>query len=140
MEDNSQGGQAGGGNVGSGSQPGGTSGVGGGNSGGVNNPSLGSAPSIIELSEDSMVKLPGAKDPVRYGDHYRTFQSEFTKRAQEAASLRAEKAKLTQQLQDYQRRLQQGQRQQGQAPKPNRLQELAGQLKSLTYLNGEQAA
>ena len=129
----------------------GQQGVGGGTSGsqqgsggaggslGVNNPSLGSGGGVIELSDDSMVKLPGAKDPVRYGDHYRGFQSEFTKRAQEAAGLRAEKAKLTQQLQDHQRRLQQ-QNQQGQASKPNRLQELAGQLKSLTYLNGEQAS
>lgn len=106
-----------------------------------NNPNLAGAKgasSIIELSEDSMVKLPGAKDPVRYGDHYRGFQSEFTKRAQEAANLRREKQQLQQQLQDHQRRLQGQQQQQSQTP--NKLQALAGQLKSLTYLNGEQAS
>src|SRR3990167_4679585 len=102
----------------------------------------GGSPSVIDLTEDSMVRLPGAKDPVRYGDHYRGFQSEFTKRAQEASQLRTERVKLQQQVQDYQRRLQQGQQQQGQGQQAqqSKLAQLAGQLKSLTYLNGEQAA
>ena len=119
---------------------GGTAGAGG--AAGINNPTLGTgAGSVIELSDDSMVKLPGAKDPVRYGDHYKSFQSEFTKRAQEAAGLRKEVAAAKQREADYQRRLQAGQaNRQGQPQRVNKLQELAGQLKSLTYLNGEQAA
>src|SRR3990167_2902401 len=141
MDSNTPGGSGAGGNGTSGSQPSGGSG-GGSGAGQVNNPNLSGAggSNVIELSEDSMVKLPGAKDPVRYGDHYRGFQSEFTKRSQEAATLRAEKAKLTQQIADYQRRLQAGQQQQGQQRPPNKLAELGAQLKSLTYLNGEQAA
>ena len=137
--DNSSDGQQGAGNTGSsGSQQGG-----GGAAGQVNNPNLSGSggASVVDLTDDSMVRLPGAKDPVRYGDHYRGFQSEFTKRAQEASTLRAEKAKLTAQLVDYQRRLQQGQQgQQGQQAPESKLASLAGQLKSLTYLSGEQAA
>ena len=123
-----------GGNNTSGSPAGQGSGAG----GNVNNPNLGTAPSVVELTEDSMVRLPGAKDPVRYGDHYRGFQSEFTKRAQEVSRLRQEHQKLQQQLQDYQRRMQAGERPQQQAPNPSA--ELAQQLKSLTYLKGEDAA
>ena len=137
MENNSSNEQAGSG-AGTSGAPG--SG-GGGTASQVNNPALsggGGAASILELTEDSMVKLPGAKDPVRYGDHYRGFQSEFTKRAQEAARLKQENARLTQQHQDLQRRIQS--QQQPQQQQPNKLQELAGSLKSLTYLNGEQAA
>lgn len=119
----------------------GGSGVGGGSAAGVNNPNLGTAPTVVDISEDTMVRLPGAKDPVRYGDHYRGFQSEFTKRSQEAANLRKEIAAAKQREADYQRRLQQASQQgQGQQTRQSKLQELAGQLKSLTYLNGEQAA
>ena len=145
MAIDSQDGQAGGGGVGSGPQPGsaiGGSGSGGGNAGGVNNPSLSSTPQIVELTDDSMVKLPGAKDPVRYGDHYRTFQSEFTKRAQEAARAKQELGKLQGQIQDYRRRMQ-SQQQQGQGQPPStaaRMKELGDSLKSLTYLNGTDAA
>src|SRR3990167_10703445 len=142
MDSNTPGGSGAGGNGTSGSQPSGGSG-GGSGAGQVNNPNLSGAggSNVIELSEDSMVKLPGAKDPVRYGDHYKGFQSEFTKRAQEAAALRAEKAKLTAQIQDQQRRLQaQHQPQQGQQNQQSKLAELGAELKSLTYLNGEQAA
>ena len=149
--DNSPSDPAGGNTGGSSSQPGGVQGggqsSGGGGSLGVNNPNLAGssgAPSIVELSEDSMVKLPGAKDPVRYGDHYRTFQSEFTKRAQEASRLKQEAQQLRQQLQEHQRRLQQGQQQQGQGQQPPsataKLGELANSLKSLTYLSGQDAA
>ena len=121
-------------------QAGAGSGVGGG-AAGVNNPNLGTAPTVVDISDDTMVRFPGAKDPVRYGDHYKGFQSEFTKRAQEASTLRAEKIKLTQQLADQQRRLQaqQGQQQRPE-PQQSKLAALAGELKSLTYLNGEQAA
>ena len=142
MAENTSGGSGGQAPIGA-EKAGGTGASGAGGSLGVNNPNLGAGgagggSSVIELSEDSMVKLPGAKDPVRYGDHYKSFQSEFTKRAQETAGLRKEVAASKQREADYQRRLQQGQ--QGQQQRVSKLQELAGQLKSLTYLNGEQAA
>ena len=112
--------------------------------GGGNNPNAtsiqsgsgaGSAPSVLDLSEDSMVRLPGAKDPVRYGDYYRGFQSEFTKRSQEAANAKREIAKLRQQVEQSQRTPQPAK------PDPRaKLTEMAEGLKSLTYLNGQQAA
>lgn len=101
------------------------------------------SPQVIDISEDSMVRLPGQKDPVKYGDYYRNFQSEFTKRAQEAKRVAAEKAELSRQLQDHQRRLQQyeqqmrgGYGQQQQPQKPN----LAEQVRALPYLTGQEAA
>jgi hypothetical protein len=95
------------------------------------------SPTVIDLSEDSMVRLPGAKDPVRYGDHYRGFQSEFTKRAQAAKTAETRAAQLQQQLAEYQRR---SQSQAQQTQQPNKLKALGEQLRSLTYLSGEQAA
>lgn len=111
-----------------------------------NNPNL-SSPSgsgnVLELSEDSMVRLPGSKDPVRYGDYYRNFQSEFTKRATEAAKAKREAAALQQRIQDYEQRLraqQQGPRQDPRADAQARRAEFANGLKSLPYLSGEEAA
>ena len=101
--------------------------------GALNQPAAG-AP--ISLSDDTMVVPPGAKDPVRYGDYYRNFQSQFTRKAQEAAEARK-------QIQAAQRRIQEleaGRNVQQQQAQPNKLQALAQQLQSLTYLNGEQAA
>ena len=105
---------------------------------GVNNPNLGSASSVVELTEDSMVRLPGAKDPVRYGDHSRSFQSEFTKRAQETARLRKEHAALKQQNEDYQRRIAavSGQQQ----AQPDETGQMVEALRQLPYLKGEEAA
>ena len=140
MDSNSQGGQP---TDGSGANSSGASGSSAGGGSQVNNPNLSGAsgaPSIIDLSEDSMVRLPGAKDPVRYGDHNRTFQSEFTKRAQEASKLRAQLQEYQRREQENQRRAQSQQQQQQRAQRPNKLAELAQSLKSLTYLNGEQAA
>lgn len=97
------------------------------------------APTVIDVSEDSMVRLPGQKDPVKYGEYYRKFQSEFTKRAQEAQQARQQAQQQAARIQELERRIQQGQAQQ-QGEKPNPVKELTQQLKSLQYLNGEQAA
>lgn len=95
------------------------------------------APQVIELNDDSMVRLPGAKEPVKYGDHSRGFQSEFTKRSQEVARYKAE-------VQKYQQQLQQLQRQQAAStanqPGQNKPPNLAEQIKSLPYLSGEDAS
>lgn len=105
---------------------------------GPSTPTTSSAPSIVDLTHDTLVRLPGAKDPVKYGDHYRGFQSEFTKKAQAAANA----AKQVKQLQDQINALkrQNGQAQAGQGPRPNPVGELTQQLKSLAYLSGEDGA
>lgn len=100
-------------------------------------------PEPIELSDDSFVRVPGVDKPVKFGEHYRGLQSQFTKTSQEAARLRAEHEKAQALLQererriaDYERRFNGG----GQAPPPNPFSELSNKLKALPYLKGEEAA
>ena len=95
MDNNNPAGSGGGNN----SAPLGATPAGGGQSAaGLGNAANPNAPQVIELSEDSLVRLPGAKEPVRYGDHSRGFQSEFTKRAQEAKRYRQEAEKYQREL------------------------------------------
>lgn len=122
-----------------------TPGVGGNNTpagGGSNTPAGGAlnTPQVYDLSQDSMVKLPGAKDPVKFGDYYRGFQSEFTKAKQAAAKAATELANQKAQLDDYRRREAAFNGRQAPAQRENPLQTLAGQIKSLTYLSGEDAS
>ena len=127
-------------NVGNASQGTGNAGGGNANVGNVNNPNLGSGGGQpITLTDDSMVHLPGAKAPVRYGDFYKHFQSRFTRAEQAASQSKQQIAQLTQQLQDYQRRTQayESQRQAGSQPDPRA--ELVQSLKQLPYLKGEDA-
>ena len=121
------------GGTGTGAAPGTGGGTGAGAGGALNTPG-GATSTPITLTEDSMVVLPGGKEPVRYGDHYRGFQSEFTRRSQRLAQIEKENRQLKQQVQ-------QG-RQQGQGlpQQPDVMQQLAGELQGLTYLNGQQAA
>jgi hypothetical protein len=99
------------------------------------------APSVVELSEDSLVRLPGAKEPVKYGDYYRNFQSEFTRRAQEAARYRQEAERHQQLLRERESEIQRyrtaltGER----GPAQNPTNDLVSKLKSLPYLKGEDA-
>ena len=105
--------------------------------GALNNPGSGGT-TPVQLSEDSMVILPGSKDPVRYGDHYRGFQSEFTKRSQNLTAAQRRIKELESHIQQAQRGQgqQQGQQQQG----PDPFVQLATELNGLQYLNGPQAA
>lgn len=98
-------------------------------------------PTPVELTEDSLVKLPGMAKPVKYGEYYRGFQSQFTKKAKAAAEAAERAAKLERDLQERDRRLEQLQRTQagGGAPQ-NKGAEIAQALKALPYLSGEEAA
>lgn len=98
------------------------------------------APQVIDISEDSMVRLPGQKDPVKYGDYYRKFQSEFTKRAQAARDAEQRERQYQQQLEEYRRKETAWGQQQGQGQRPNPGQQLAEQIRSLPYLSGKDAA
>lgn len=142
IENSSGGGSQSGSGNSSDSQQGGGQGSGAGSSASnPNNPNLGGSGgnSVIELSEDSMVRLPGAKDPVRYGDHNRGFQSEFTKKAQAAAQAQRQIQQLKAKLTEHERRQRQGQ--QAQRPDPKaQTRELAESIKSLSYLSGQDAA
>jgi hypothetical protein len=96
-------------------------------------------PSTIELSDDSLVKLPGSEKPVKYGEWFRGFQAKHTTVAQERARLAKEyaeiKAAREQELAELNRfREAAGRREE---PKPP---SVAEKLKELPYLKGQEAA
>lgn len=95
-------------------------------------------PSHLDLTSDSLVRIDGKGNPVKLSDYTKGFQSQATKAAQEAATLRRELNRLYQQQQDAERQRQmEAQRQQGGHPQRP---DLAAQLESLPYLEGKQAA
>lgn len=50
-------------------------------------------PTARDFSDDDLVRVPGQKDPVRYGDLYKRLQSDYTRKTQAAAKREAELAK-----------------------------------------------
>lgn len=98
-------------------------------------------PEPIELSDDSFVKVPGVDKPVKFGEHYRGLQSQFTKTSQEAARLRAEFERTQAILQERERRIQDYERRFSGGPQPaaDPFGELKNKLKALPYLKGEEA-
>jgi len=108
----------------------------GGNTGAA--PVVTQTPEPISLSDDSFVKLPGSDKPVKWGDHYRGFQSQFTKTAQEKAKLEQTRQSLEQQVKDRDvmvQRLQQALGVNNQTPPTDPYAD----LKSRQYLDGEAA-
>lgn len=120
--------------------PGDTGGGGGGNLDGNlggSDPNLPAEPTVFDVSDDSLIRVNGRQEPVKFGEHFRGFQSQFTKATQEAARLKTQLAERDQRLADIQRQQaaaqQQGQRQSNQ---PDIIQ----QLRQMPYLDGEAAA
>lgn len=97
-------------------------------------------PQVIDLTDDSMVRVPGQKDPVKYGEYYRGFQSQFTRKAQEAARAAERAQQLEQAIQERDQRLAYFQRQQQSAQQAAPGQALREKLAQLPYLSGQQAA
>lgn len=90
----------------------------------------------IALSDDTLIRVGGSDKPVKFSDHVRGFQSQFTKASQEAARLKNELAAERQartQLEQAQRQASQ-QVQRGQNVDPYQA------LKALPYLSGNEAA
>lgn len=105
----------------------------------------GSAP--VDLNDDSMVRIPGQDQPVRYGDLYKRLQGDYTKKTQAAAA--AEK-KLRADQQAWQQSRQQQEdslrstaaallqrQQQGNAPAGG---DFMAKLEAAPYLDGKTAA
>lgn len=59
----------------------------GGDSTGGGNPNI-SNPATVDINDDTLVRVPGQKDPVKYGDLYRRQQADYTKKTTEAARLK----------------------------------------------------
>jgi DNA anti-recombination protein RmuC len=53
----------------------------------------------MDLSDDTMVRIPGQDDPVKYGDLYKRLQADHTKKTTQAARARDQLARERQQLQ-----------------------------------------
>lgn len=96
------------------------------------------APKPIELSDDTLVLDRTSGKPVKYSEYNRTFQSQFTRASQEGARLREELTRERAQREAYEKQL--AQSRQPSQPNQNPQGELFERLKSLPYLNGEQAA
>lgn len=90
-------------------------------------------PEFIDLTDENrLIKIKGSDKPVKFGEHVRNFQSQWTKEAQKRAALErtlAEREAKLQQLEAAQRQAQQGQ-QQG---------DVYQALRQLPYLSGEDA-
>lgn len=101
------------------------------------------APQAIELNDDSLVRIPGAKDPVKYGEHFRGLQSELTKRAQAAKKLEEGRAELERRLQEREGQLRQYveavQRYQSRGGQQQQADPYAD-LENAPYVTGKQAA
>lgn len=99
----------------------------------VQTPDPGQAPTPLELAEDTLIRLKGQEKPVKFGEHVKGFQSQFTRASQEAARLKRE---LEQERQTRQRYEQERQRQAGQQ---NGQPDVFDALAQLPYLSGKDA-
>jgi uncharacterized protein YukE len=115
---------------------GGSDGGGGFESGGGTPSDPPAEPTVYDVNDDTLIRVPGRNEPVKFGEHFRGFQSQFTKASQRAAQLERELAARDARLAEVQRQQQQAQRQGNQPAQPS----LADKLGQLPYLDGAAAA
>lgn len=96
-------------------------------------------PTPIELNDDSFVTIKGLDKPVKFGDHYRGLQGNFTKTAQKAAKLEQELKEAKQRNTEFEDRISRFQQPQNQN-QPAQEEDLAAQFEQLPYMNGQDAA
>lgn len=90
-------------------------------------------PTPIELKDDSFIKAPGIDKPVKYGEHVKGLQSQFTKATQKAAQLERELAQEREARQRFEQ-------ERNRAPQESNGQpDVFSALRELPYLSGEQA-
>lgn len=113
---------------------GGTSGAGGDGGGGGNNAAgdggSNAAPTVYDVADDTPIRIKGAKEPVKFGEHVKGLQSQFTKASQRAAQLEREFAA-------YKQQIAQQQQQQRQPQQPNQSDPLLDKLAALPYITGQ---
>jgi hypothetical protein len=91
-------------------------------------------PSVMELTDDSLVRYPGAKEPVPF-KNLRNFQAQWTKEAQRRAAVEAQ----LKQEQMLRQRYEQERQQASQAQRQGQQADVYDQLRQLPYLSGEDA-
>jgi hypothetical protein len=109
------------------------SGSGGGSYGG-GDPNPPAEPTVYEVDDDTLIKPKGSDKPVKYGEHFRGFQRQFTQASQKAARLERELQARDERLRQIEQAQQQSRQPQSQQPN------LADQLRQLPYLDGAAAA
>lgn len=101
------------------------------------------ADTAIELNDDSLVRVKGEKDPLKWKDYSSRYvpKSEFTKTTQERAAYAKQYQQAQLALRERDARLSEIERQrQGANPPQNPIGELVKQLESQPYLDGKTAA
>lgn len=88
----------------------------------------------IDLDENALIRIKGSEKPVKFGEHVKGLQAQFTKASQEAARHRKE----LEQERQLRQRLEAAQRQQ-QQPQGQAQNDVYAALKALPYLTGEDA-
>lgn len=97
-----------------------------------------SAPSPIKLTADSLIEIDGeTKGPVKYGDHFRGFKSELTRKSQELAKLQPAHKQALERAADLERRLTLALGGQPKPPDPNA--DFLSKIEQLGYLDGRTA-
>jgi hypothetical protein len=91
-------------------------------------------PTPIELSDDALIRIKGSDKPVKFSDHVKGFQSQFTKASQRAANAERLLAERDAKL----RALEQAQNQARSAPQAAS-EDVFASLRQLPYLSGEDA-
>lgn len=98
-------------------------------------PAAGSEPKPFDVSEDTLINIKGQTKPVKFGEHVKGFQSQFTKASQRAAQLEKELANERSQRQRYEQERQAAAQGQQKAGQPDVFDALA----QLPYLTGKDA-
>ena len=88
-------------------------------------------PSVIDLDNDALIRIKGQANPVKFGEHVKGFQAQWTKAAQEAARLKKDLAERDQRLAAFERQTPQ----QGSHASEDPL----AALEALPYLTGKDA-
>lgn len=98
------------------------------------------APSPIELSDDTLVRIKGTDQPIKFSDHVRGFQRTSTQAAQRAAALEKRVAEFEKGLKARDEELQRYRTALGHERKPDPTAELVNALTQKEYLTGQEAA
>jgi hypothetical protein len=93
-----------------------------------------SEPQAVDLSDDSLIRVKGSDKPVKFSDHVKGFQAQFTKASQRAAALE----RALQERETRLKALEQAQQQAGQRGTAQS-EDVFAALRALPYLKGEDA-
>jgi len=89
-------------------------------------------PTPIDLSDDSLVRIKGSDKPVKFSDHVKGFQSQWTKASQEAARLKKELEARDARIREFESR-------RNTTPQAEPTGDVFADLRKLPYLTGEDA-